>query len=110
MIIHRDGKSLDGGRFLARDSKLQRYRHANHYALAAAAFLAWKNLRTSGGRGKLLFQSSKPQKSCGGCTSSMPTSQPSERWFPFHTTTPGMLSFVATLKTVRRCSIASSLG
>jgi hypothetical protein len=98
MIIYRNSRGLDID-FMPRYDELNCHRKTDHYAMTAAPFFARRDLLVTLGRTGVA-QSSNPQKSIGGCVSSMPTSQPSVRLSPLHTTTPELRSPVIVLRTV----------
>ncbi len=83
--------------FLSRHCHLQRDRNLNDYPLASAAFFRRLKLRPCVNRQRLLIHSSNPQKSIVGWMSSIPSSQPSARSWPFQTMTAEFVSLVAKL-------------
>src|SRR3989442_15371157 len=109
VVVDRNSFSLNG-EGLTGDGDIQRYRRPHHDSLAAPPFLARENLLHGVASWLGFRHSSSPQKSIFGSMSSMPSSQPSARSFPFHTTMAGLLWRGTKLVSTMRCSSSSLCG
>src|SRR5258707_11300756 len=109
---HRMCKSLD---WLGLLVNMDERRHPQENTLGATAFFGGRLPRQcgthpshrTGFRIRRRFHRSITQNSISGATSSMPYSQPSGRWLPFHTTIAALLVSEILLVRASRCSRSS---